>query len=53
MHFLGQAASKLPELILFAPAAGTRRSVPFEEGDWVGGVLSFRETDEAAAIGLG
>jgi uncharacterized protein YcbX len=28
------------------------RSVPFEEDEWVGGVLSFGDTDEAAAIGI-
>jgi uncharacterized protein YcbX len=28
------------------------RSVPFEEDEWVGGVLSFGETSEAAAVGI-
>jgi uncharacterized protein YcbX len=28
------------------------RSIPFEEDEWVGGVLSFGETDEAATVGV-
>jgi uncharacterized protein YcbX len=28
----------------------TSRAVPFEEDEWVGGVLSFGETDDAAAV---
>ena len=30
----------------------SQRAVPFEEDDWVGGVLRFGETDEAAAISI-
>jgi uncharacterized protein YcbX len=30
----------------------SRRSVPFEEDEWVGGVLSFGETKEGAAIAV-
>jgi uncharacterized protein YcbX len=28
------------------------RSVPFEEDEWVGGILSFGEANDAAAIGI-
>ena len=36
-----------PNILIASP-----RSVPFEEDDWVGGVLSFGETDSAAAIAI-
>jgi uncharacterized protein YcbX len=36
-----------PNILIASP-----RSVPFEEDEWVGGVLSFGETNESAAIGI-
>jgi uncharacterized protein len=36
-----------PNILITSP-----QSVPFEEDEWVGGVLSFGEADEAAAIGI-
>ena len=50
----GRLAAQSPDARRFRPniLITSLRSVPFEEDEWVGGVLSFGETDEAAAIGI-
>lgn len=49
---IGRLAALRPDVRRFRPniLIASSRSVPFEEDDWVGGVLSFGETNEAAAI---
>ncbi|HVZ39398.1 MAG TPA: MOSC N-terminal beta barrel domain-containing protein [Candidatus Kapabacteria bacterium] len=49
---IGGLAAQPPDVRRFRPniLIASLRSVPFEEDDWVGGVLSFGETSEAAAI---
>jgi len=51
---IGRLAAQRPDVRRFRPniLISSLRSVPFEEDDWVGGVLSFGETHEAAAIGV-
>lgn len=51
---IGRLAAQRPDVRRFRPniLIASPRSVPFEEDDWVGGVLSFGETDRAAAIGI-
>ena len=51
---IGRLAAQRPDVRRFRPniLIATLRSVPFEEDEWVGGVLSFGETSEAAAIGI-
>jgi uncharacterized protein YcbX len=51
---VGRLAAQPPDVRRFRPniVIGSLRSVPFEEDDWVGGVLSFGEGIEAAAIGV-
>ena len=46
---IGRLAGQRPDVRRFRPniLIATSRSVPFEEDDWVGGVLSFGETSEA------
>jgi uncharacterized protein YcbX len=48
---IGRLAAQRPDVRRFRPniLIASLRSVPFE---WVGGVLSFGETNEAAAIGI-
>lgn len=48
---IGSLASQPPDVRRFRPNVliASRRSVPFEEDEWVGGVLSFGETGDAAA----
>jgi uncharacterized protein YcbX len=50
----GRLAGQRPDVRRFRPniLIASSRSVPFEEDDWVGGVLSFGETREAAVIGI-
>ena len=49
---IGRLAAQRPDVRRFRPniLVASSRSVPFEEDEWVGGVLSFGETNEAAAI---
>ena len=49
---IGRLAAQGPDVRRFRPniQIASLRSVPFEEDEWVGGVLSFGETDEAAAL---
>lgn len=51
---IGRLAAQRPDVRRFRPniLISSLKSVPFEEDDWVGGVLSFRETHEAAAIAV-
>ncbi|MCM2315650.1 MAG: MOSC domain-containing protein [Thermoanaerobaculia bacterium] len=49
---IGRLATQHPDVRRFRPniLVASSRGVPFEEDDWVGGVLSFGTGDEAAAI---
>jgi len=49
---IGRLAAQRPDVRRFRPniLIASSRSVSFEEDEWVGGVLSFGETNEAAAI---
>ncbi len=51
---IGRLADQPPDVRRFRPniLISSLRSVPFEEDEWVGGVLSFGEGSEAAAIGV-
>jgi uncharacterized protein YcbX len=51
---IGRLAAQRPDVRRFRPniLIASTRSVPFEEDEWVGGVLSFGETNQAAAIGI-
>jgi uncharacterized protein YcbX len=51
---IGRLAAQRPDVRRFRPniLIASLRPVPFEEDDWVGGVLSFGETKGAAAIGI-
>jgi uncharacterized protein len=51
---IGRLAAIRSDVRRFRPniLIASTRAVPFEEDEWVGGVLSFGETDEAAAIGI-
>jgi uncharacterized protein YcbX len=51
---VGRLTAQRPDVRRFRPniLIESLRSVPFEEDEWVGGVLSFGETNEAAAIGI-
>jgi uncharacterized protein YcbX len=51
---IGRLAAQRPDVRRFRPniLIASLRSVPFEEDEWVGGVLSFGETNETAAIGI-
>jgi uncharacterized protein len=51
---IGRLAAQRPDVRRFRPniLVASLRSVPFEEDEWVGGVLSFGEADAAAAIGI-
>lgn len=51
---IGRLAAQGPDVRRFRPNIVVRslRSVPFEEDEWVGGVLSFGEGIEAAALGV-
>jgi uncharacterized protein len=49
---IGRLAGQSPDVRRFRPNVVVRllRSVPFQEDEWVGGVLSFGEGDDAPAI---
>jgi uncharacterized protein len=49
---IGRLAGQQPDVRRFRPNVliASARSVSFEEDEWVGGVLSFGETSDAAAI---
>lgn len=51
---IGRLAAQPPDVRRFRPniLMATPRARPFEEDDWVGGVLSFGEGPEAAAIAV-
>jgi uncharacterized protein YcbX len=51
---IGRLAAQGPDVRRFRPniLITSLRSEPFEEDDWVGGVLSFGEGNEAAAIAI-
>ena len=51
---IGRLAAQRTDVRRFRPNTliASLRSVPFEEDEWVGGVLSFGKASEAAAIGI-
>lgn len=51
---LGSLSGQAPDVRRFRPnlVITTTPSLPFEEDRWVGGVLSFGEGDETAAVGI-
>ncbi len=51
---IGRLAAQRPDVRRFRPniLIASLRSVPFEEDEWVGGVLAFGDTNGAAAIGI-
>jgi uncharacterized protein YcbX len=51
---IGRLAAQRPDARRFRPniLIASLRSVPFDEDEWVGGVLSFGETSEAATIAI-
>ncbi len=51
---IGRLATHGQDVRRFRPniLIASLRPVPFEEDEWVGGVLSFGETNESAAIGI-
>jgi uncharacterized protein len=51
---IGRLAAQPPDVRRFRPniLIASLKSVPFEEDEWVGGVLSFGNTNEAATIGI-
>jgi MOSC domain-containing protein len=51
---IGRLSAQRPDVRRFRPniVVASLRSVPFEEEEWVGGVLSFGEGPAAAAIGV-
>jgi uncharacterized protein YcbX len=51
---VGRLAAQRPDVRRFRPniLIASSRSVPFEEEEWVGGVLWFGETKEGASVGI-
>jgi len=51
---IGRLAGRSPDVRRFRPNVVVRllRSVPFQEDEWLGGVLSFGEGDDAPAIAV-
>lgn len=51
---IGRLADQHPDVRRFRPniLISSLRSAPFEEDDWVGGVISFGEGGDSAAIGI-
>jgi len=51
---VGRLAAQRPDIRRFRPniLIASMRAVPFEEDEWVGGVLWFGETKDGAAIGI-
>ncbi len=49
---IGKLAAERPDVRRFRPnlLIASLRSVPFEEDDWIGGVLSFGDADETPTI---
>lgn len=49
---IGRLAAQPPDVRRFRPniLIASSRAIPFEEDEWVGGILSFGETTEATAI---
>ena len=49
---IGRLAAQRPDVRRFRPNVliASSRAVPFEEDAWVGGVLTFGDTDEATAV---
>ncbi|MFA6955691.1 MAG: MOSC N-terminal beta barrel domain-containing protein [Thermoanaerobaculia bacterium] len=49
---VSRLADQRPDVRRFRPniVIASSRAVPFEEDEWVGGVLSFGDTDESAAV---
>ena len=49
---IGRLAAQRPDVRRFRPniLIASSRAVPFEEDDWVGGLLTFGDGDDAAAI---
>ena len=52
VHEIGRLAGQSPDLRRFRPNVVVRllRSGPFQENEWVGGVLSFGDGDDAPAV---
>jgi hypothetical protein len=51
---IGRLATQRPDVRRFRPniLIASLRSLPFEEDEWVGGLLSFGDSNEAAAIAI-
>jgi hypothetical protein len=51
---IGRLAGQRPDVRRFRPniLVASLRSVPFEEDEWVGGVLTFGDANPAAAVGI-
>ncbi|HLE56828.1 MAG TPA: MOSC N-terminal beta barrel domain-containing protein, partial [Rhodothermia bacterium] len=51
---IGRLAAQRSDVRRFRPniLIASLRSAPFEEDEWVGGVLSFGETNESAVVGI-
>jgi hypothetical protein len=51
---IGRLTAQHPDVRRFRPniLIASLRAVPFEEDEWVGGVLTFGENNDAAAIGV-
>ena len=51
---IGRLAGRSPDVRRFRPnvVVRLRRSVPFQEDEWLGGVLSFGQADDAPAIAV-
>lgn len=49
---IGRLAGRIPDVRRFRPnvVVRLRRPIPFQEDEWLGGVLSFGEGDEAPAV---
>jgi uncharacterized protein YcbX len=54
VHEIGRLAGRSADIRRFRPNVVVRllRSVPFQEDEWVGGVLSFGEGDDAPAVSV-
>ena len=54
VHEISQLAGQNPDVRRFRPNVLVRplRSAPFQEDEWLGGVLSFGDADDAAAISV-
>ena len=52
VHEIGRLAGRSPDVRRFRPnvVVSSLRPVPFQEDEWLGGVLSFGEGDDAPAI---